>query len=186
MLCYNKHMDINSLNNFIIISLADINIKKLSSLFANKIGFYYLNGEEMIDYSLEDKQKMIDVCGIDYVEEQTKKVIHSLNDYEKSVISINYENFSKYLRYLDRSKFKVIYLNIEREDLDKEYDKLLKTISKQKRQETKKKFLISKIGLALMVFEERDNFVRKNSDFEVKYDISNIDKTTNKMMSFLI
>ena len=60
-------------HNFILITLADLEIKRVSSLLAKQLEYYYLNTEELIDYELYDKKKMFEVCGVDYLDNQIKK-----------------------------------------------------------------------------------------------------------------
>jgi shikimate kinase len=165
--------------NYILINLANINIKTLSLSLSEKLGYYYLNVEDLIDYSLFDKEKMIDVCGIDYMEREKKKVINSINGYEKSITSMNYETFSNNVENINKNN-KIIYLNIDKNQLQEELNKL-----KQKRVTAKNSNMIANITKALIVFEEREKFIRKNCDIEVKYDISNIGETVNSIYKII-
>lgn len=173
----------SSNQNYILVSLMDINMEKISSQLAKKLNYYYLNIEELIDYQLIDKEKMIDVCGIEYTEKARNKVIKSINTYENSIISMNYETFSSYHSGINRNN-KIIYLKVRKEQIKKEYDRLNKEI-KTERMPKDKSILVSNLGISLMVYEERDKFIRKNCDYEVKCDISNIEKTISEILKIL-
>lgn len=170
-----------SLNcNYILVNIANIDIKKISLLLAEKLGYYYLNIEDLIDYSLFDKEKMADICGIDYMKTEERKVINSINSYERIVVSMNYETFSSNLENINKNN-KIIYLNIEKKQLEAEFNRLKKSAEKLKSVSSKKSTIISNLSMALIVFEERDKFLKKNCDIEAKYVISNIEETVNSI-----
>src|SRR5574344_1003235 len=164
--------------NFIVISLANKNIKKICKSFAKKIGYYYLNTEEMIDYSLVDKKEMVEVCGIDYMKKEETKVIKSINEYENTVISMTYETYSNNISNINKEN-KVIFLNIIKKQLEEEYNILKEQLESQKTKSDKKSNLLSNLGISLIAFEERNKFLKKNCNIEVKCDISNIEETVN-------
>lgn len=168
--------------NFILITLADMEIKNISSLLAKKLEYYYLNTEELIDYELYDKKKMFEVCGVDYLNNQLKKILKTVNEFENSVISMSYTTYSNNYKIIDRKKSKIIYLETSKEQLENEYNKLKEKLEVQKSMSTRKTNLLSNLGIALMVFDERDKFLKKNCDFEVKYDISNMTDTVKEIM----
>ncbi|MDD4110108.1 MAG: shikimate kinase [Clostridia bacterium] len=169
-------------SNFILITLVDMEIKNVSSLLSKKLEYYYLNTEELIDYELYDKKKMFDICGVDYLDNQLKKILKNINDFENSVISMSYTTYSNNFSIIDRNKSKVIYLKTTKKQLESEYNKVKENVEVQKNISTKNTTLLSNLGIALMVFNERDKFIRKNCDFEVNYDISNIEKTVKEIM----
>lgn len=171
--------------NLVLVSLVDINIKRLFMAITNKTDLYYLNAEELIDYSLLDKDKMADVCGSEYMEKQEEKVVRSINQYENTIISMNYETLSRNLKSINKNKNSIIYLKISKEQLRDKFNQLEEEVSKQKTRHTKKSIMLSNLSRALLVFEEREKFIKKNCDFVVDYDISNIDKTANLIIGLI-
>lgn len=166
--------------NYVLINIANINVKKFSLSLSEKLGYYYLNIEDLVDYSLFDKEKMVDICGINYMKKEEKKIINSINSYEKTIASMNYETFSNNVENINKNN-KIIYLNIHKIQLEEELNKLEESVKKQKSVSSKKSIMISNFKKALIVFEERDKFIRKNCDIEVKYDISNIEEAVNSI-----
>lgn len=169
-------------HNFILITLADLEIKRVSSLLAKQLEYYYLNTEELIDYELYDKKKMFEVCGVDYLDNQIKKILKSINEFENSIISMSYTTYSNNYSIIDRKKTKIIYLDITKEQLENVYNKLKDQLEVQKSMSAKKTSLLSNLGIALMVFDERAKFLEKNCDFKVKYDIVNINNTVREII----
>lgn len=169
-------------HNFILITLADLEIKRVSSLLAKQLEYYYLNTEELIDYELYDKKKMFEVCGVDYLDNQIKKILKSINEFENSIISMSYTTYSNNYSIIDREKTKIIYLDITKEQLENVYNKLKDQLEVQKSMSAKKTSLLSNLGIALMVFDERAKFLEKNCDFKVKYDIVNINNTVREII----
>jgi shikimate kinase len=157
-----------------------MNFKKICESFAKEIDFYYLNTEELIDYSLFDKKKMADICGVGYMERQEVNIIKSVNDYENTVISMTYETFSKNISNINK-KNKVIYLNVTKKQLEEEFNKLKEQTESQKTVSAKKSSILSNLGISLIVFEERDKFLKKNCNIEVKCDIYNIKETVSSI-----
>lgn len=156
--------------NFILVSLINLNLEKISIALAKKIKCFYLNMEELIDYSLVDKKRMEEVCGIDYMEKQEMKIVKSINDYENTVASMKYETFSKNFSHINKEKNKIIYLSISQANFDK-----YKTEFEIKND--KDKFVSSDIEILSIAFKERDKFMKKNCNIEVKCDISNVKET---------
>lgn len=165
--------------NLIFVSLFNINIKKLFLLVSKKTELYYLNIEELIEYSLLDKSKMIDVCGIDYMEKEENKIVSSINQYENTIVSMDFETFSRNLKSIDRNKNRIVYLRTSKRQLEEEYIHLKKVVDNQKSMYTKKSVMLSNLGRSLIVFKERDELIKKNCDLLIKYDISNIKETAN-------
>lgn len=168
--------------NYILVNIANIDVKKIALILTKKLGYYYLNTEELIDYKLFDKDKMAEVCGLDYMDKEQKKVIKSINSYEKTIISMNYETFSSNIQNIEQ-KSQVIYLEFSKKQLQEEYDRLKKVVDSQKTVSAKKSVALSNLSMGILVFEERDKFLKKNCKIAVKCDISNIDETVNSILT---
>lgn len=183
MLIFNKG-ELTLKFNLILVSLFDSDIKKLSLLITSETDLYYLNVEELIDYSLPEKSKVVDICGIDYMEKQERKIVSSINQYENTLISMDYETFSRNLKNIDRNKNKIIYLQVSKNQINEKLESI-KLVSEPKNRYTKKSILSSKLSKTLLVFEERDKLIKKNCDLTFKYDIFNIEKTANLIVKMI-
>lgn len=154
------------MSNIVLVGAIDEDLKQIGLAFAQKLDFFYLNCEDMIAYSLFDEEKMKKVCGIKYAEEQEKKVISGLNLYEKTIISMNCETYLNNIDAISQNNI-VIYLRQTPSQFNKRLESLKKFgISKQ---------LLGKYEIMQLVFKERDNYLKKNCNFFVKYDISKLD-----------
>lgn len=167
--------------NLILISLINDNIKELSLELAKKLNFFYLNTEDLIDYSLLDKEKMKNICGLKYLENKEKKIVESINSYEQTIVSMNHRTFIKNYSLI-KKKNKIIYLQITKNDLEEKIN-TLKTKALNVSASSQIIASFANLNLDLIVFEERDKFFEKNCDFVVRYDISNIEETVNKILN---
>ena len=95
---------------------------------------------------------------------------------------MSYTTYSNNYSIIDRKKTKIIYLDITKEQLENVYNKLKDQLEVQKSMSAKKTSLLSNLGIALMVFDERAKFLEKNCDFKVKYDIVNINNTVREII----
>ena len=86
--------------NIILVGLSNEFVKFGANLLAEKLGYYNLDVDSMLEYTLMDRIKMKQVCGVKYLDEQEKKVIKSLNDYEKTVMSIKLDTFAANIKSL--------------------------------------------------------------------------------------
>ena len=113
--------------NILIVGLSDDFGRLFSSLLADKLDFYYLDVESLLEYSIMDRLKMEKVCGVKYLDEQEKKVIKSINDYQKTVISMKLDLFIGHLKNILSGNI-LVYLKFGKEDVDN-VNKLLKSKS---------------------------------------------------------
>ncbi len=184
-------------NNIILVSLVDSQLEEIGKSLAQKLDFFYLNMEALIDYELCDKEKMLDVCGIDYMSKKEAKVVRDVNYYEKTVITMTYNTFSNNITSI-LSKNKIIYLKVTKAQLRKEIEKIEDTkIINVKEEQTEKlndnngniedkMILLTKLNIADLVFNERDKFLNINCNLTVKYDILNVDKTVGRIYQTII
>jgi hypothetical protein len=175
----------------------DSQLEEIGKSLAQKLDFFYLNMEALIDYELCDKEKMLDVCGIDYMSKKEAKVVRDVNYYEKTVITMTYNTFSNNITSI-LSKNKIIYLKVTKAQLRKEIEKIEDTkIINVKEEQTEKlndnngniedkMILLTKLNIADLVFNERDKFLNINCNLTVKYDILNVDKTVGRIYQTII
>lgn len=157
--------------NVLLVGLSSGFIRYIASQLADKLDFYYLDIDNLLEYSLLDRVKMKQVCGAKYLDEQEKRVIKSLNDYEKTVMSIKLETFIANKKSISNKNL-TIYIAFEENQIEN-LNQLLPSEFK------------TEIVLNDLLFEEHDNFLKKNCDIVVKCDINNIDESLNKIISII-
>lgn len=164
------------MSNIVLVGTIEEDLKQVGLALAQRLDFFYLNCEDMISYSLFDEEKMKKVCGIGYFEEQEKKVISGLNLYERTIISMNCETFSNNVDEISQNNI-IIYLRQTPSQFNKRLESLKKSgISKE---------LLNSYEIAQIVFKERDNYLKKNCNFFVKYDISKLDDLIETLESLI-
>ena len=146
----------NKDNKFLIVGLVDDFIDQLSADLAYDNNLYYLNVENLINYSILEKQKLIDTCGVEYFKKQEEKIISSLKDYENIIACIKYSTFVEYCDKL-RGIFNIVYFEIDE-----------KNIKENKRNK------LATENLNRIAFAERDKFLKNNCDITLKCDINNM------------
>lgn len=155
--------------NLIVVGLSNEFVRFISSRLAEKLNFYYLDVDNLLDYSLMDRIKMNEVCGAKYLDEQEKKVIKSLNDYEKTVMSIKIDTFIANLKFISSDNIKV-YASFNKSNL-KDVNQLLKPEFE------------TEIVLNELTFNEEDKFLKKNCDIVINCDINNIDACLEELIN---
>ena len=154
--------------NILIVGLSDDFVRLFSSALADRLDLYYLDIEKLLEYSIMDRLKMQQVCGVRYLDEQERKVIKSVNDYQNTVISIKLDLFAQHLENILNSSF-LVYLKFEKSEI-KKLNELLKSKS------------LNEVVLNDLVFEERDKFLKKNCDIVLNCDILNIESGIDKLI----
>ena len=154
------------MNNVLLVGLIEEDLKKIGLLLAQRLEFFYLNSEEMISYSLFDKAKMEKVCGINYMKEEERKVVFGLNTFERTVLSMSYETFSNNFDAISSSNT-IIYLRQTEGQFNKRVEELLNSGIETEN--------LHNYEISRLVFNQRDNFLKKNCNLIVKYDISKLD-----------
>lgn len=164
------------MSNIILVGIIEEDLKQVGLALAQKLDFFYLNCEDMISYSLFDEEKMEKLCGKPYAIQQEKKVVESLNTYEKTIVSMKCETFSNNFNVISTNNI-VIYLRQTPSQFNKRIESLKKSgISQEK---------LGYYEIAQIVFKERDNYLKKNCNFFLKYDISKLDDLIETLESLI-
>lgn len=159
-------MDINFVKqNVLFVGLSDQYARSVAECIADKLGLYFLDLDQLIDYSIIDKYNVKKVCGIKYLEDEEKRVITSVNDYERTVISVKYGTFVKYNNIFSE-KTLVVYLKLNHKTLNKLNEK--ESIN---------------VGINDIIFEERNKYLKKNCDIVFNCDILNLESDLDKLLN---
>ena len=149
--------------NYIVVGLVNDYVHSFASLLAEKLDYYFLEVEKLINYNIANRIEMENICGKEYLEREELKVISSLNDYERTVAILNESTFVKHKEKF--KNFNIIYLQFD-----------YKTVVKCEKKHT------PNFKLKEIVFAEMDNFLKKNCNFIINCDILNFE---NKIEMFL-
>ena len=160
------------MNNVLLVGLVESDLKKIGLILAERLEFFYLNCEDMISYSLFDKIEMGKICGIEYQKEEERKVVLGLNSFERTIISMSYETFSNNFSAISSSNF-IIYLRQTQSVYNRRIENLKNSGIEMD--------YLNNYEISKLVFNQRDNFLKKNCNLIVKYDISKLDKLINEI-----
>ena len=160
------------MKNIFLIGFIKEDLSVVGQALCEKLDFFYLNAEEMIKYSLGEKDKIKEICGIDYLNQEERKVVYSLNGFERTVASMAYETFVNNLEAISSSNI-IIYLRQTKGKFLKRVESLIKT---EIPNENLNNYLINEI-----VFEQRDKFLKKNCNLTIKYDISKLSELISEI-----
>lgn len=155
------------MQNVLLVGLIDRDVKEIALILSERINFFYLNCEDMIVYSLLEPKKMEAVCGKQYLDEQEKLVVSSLNSYENTLISMSYETFANNLSVISQSNL-IVYLRLTELAFAKRFEEIKKNGTQQE---------IEKLEISKIVFKERENFLKRNCKLTCKYDISKLENS---------
>ena len=158
--------------NVLIVGLLEGDLKTIGLNLAERLDFFYLNSEDMISYSLYDKVEMGKVCGLKYQKEEERKVIFGLNSFERTVISMSYETFSNNIDSISSSNC-IFYLRQTQNVFNKRLEEIKKNCINDEK--------INKYEISQLVFKQRDNYLKKNCNFVIKYDITKLVKLIDEI-----
>ena len=116
---------------------------------------YFLDVDRFVEYQLQSRPIMGELCGVDYLEKQENKVLKTCTEFEKTVMTIPANYFLRNEMYKNFSNSIIIYLYFSK-------SKLKKLCDSQKASS----FLLTDI----ITFEEKDKEIKNIIDakFEIK------------------
>ena len=68
-------------SNILIVGLIDEFNKNIAYEISNRLGVYFWDIKELIEYEIADRENMIDICGVEYLEKfqsQTKFLLNGM------------------------------------------------------------------------------------------------------------
>ncbi len=153
-------------SNIVIVGLDYEQSKVVANSLSLALDMFFLDINDLIVYSLKNKDDIISKVGIDYYNKQIKKLVQGACDYENTVINVPYDLLldSANSAYL-QSTAKVVYLNMSKAQLANL---------------NKKKNVTSKLDIQLIAYEEFSTQLKNLSDIVVNYD-SNVDKVIDEI-----
>ena len=126
--------------------------KSVARELSNVFDMFFLDVNDLIEYSLIDVKNVKDVCGIEYLEKEKKRVALSVSHYENTVINFPYSVFIEKGMSEELSKSTLtIFLNLNKQELTKLNDKNDNSLS-----------------IELITFKELSTHLERKVDISVK------------------
>lgn len=82
-------------SNILLVGLDYSFIKSLAIKLADYFDMHYLDVQDLLEYSLMDRENMKLKCGEDYVEKEEQKIANSVREYENTIINFPYSLYIK-------------------------------------------------------------------------------------------
>lgn len=82
-------------SNILLVGLDYEFIKILALKLADYFDMHYLDVQDLIEYSLMDKENIKVKCGIEYLEKEEQKIARSVQSYENTIINFPYSLYLK-------------------------------------------------------------------------------------------
>lgn len=148
-------------SNILIVGLVDEFNKNIAYEVSNRLGVYFLDIKDLIEYEITDRQNMIDLCGIEYLEKQEYKIIQSVTGFENTIITISNDIFTKWEAYnIFKDSCIILYLRLEENEINEYFTKAG-----------------NKFNLNQIVFKDRDEFLSDHSQITINAKINSEEKT---------
>lgn len=157
-------------SNVLVVGLLDNYNKQIAHEISNQLGIYFLDIDDMIEYEIADRQQMIDLCGIEYLENQEFKLVRSVANYQDTVINVSSDLFMRE-RYYDifENNCHIIYIAFDEAQL-KEYEKGRKERS----------YRINKIA-----YSDRVSYLQAHCDYQLEGDKNNPYEIVKNIIKYL-
>ena len=108
------------IKNVVIIGLYyEYNIEIAQSV-ADSLEAYFLNGDEYVNYQLQNKKNMKELCGAEYLKAQENKAIKGCAEFENSIITIPSHYFLRDNQYKNFDNSLIIYIRFSKDKLTKQ------------------------------------------------------------------
>lgn len=147
-------------SNILIVGLIDEFNKNIAYEVSNRLGVYFLDIKDLIEYEITDRQNMIDLCGIEYLEKQEYKIINSVTGFENTIITISNEIFTKWDAYnIFNDSCIILYLRLSENEINEYF-----TANG------------NKFNLNQIVFKDRDDYLTSNSKITINVKINSPEK----------
>ena len=153
--------------NILFVGLDYEFVKRVALELSKILDMFFLDVNDLIEYSLIDAKNIETVCGVEYFEKEKKKIVLSVNQYENTIINFPYTT------YLERgvaAKLKDNNLSIF---IDVDENVL------QKRNTD------NELNIELIAKEQLTNLIKKRVDIVVSCSISNVQDCIGRVIDVL-
>lgn len=159
--------------NIVLVGLDYATVKSTANDLSASFDMFYMDINDLIKYNFKNKEETISKVGVEYFNNQVKKIVSSTSDYENTIINCPYDLIidtdiqnrlkkSAYLFLLDIPKEVLIDLN-------------------------KSKQANEKLDVQIIAYEELTKELANISDYVVKYnkDVKNIIEDIKKVFEVM-
>ncbi|MBE7075092.1 MAG: hypothetical protein E7376_03860 [Clostridiales bacterium] len=141
-------------SNIVLVGLNYEYVKQVALSLCRVLDMFYLDIKDLIAYNLTDEQTVISTAGVQYYENEIKKLAISTADYENSVINFTYDLFINE-EIFTKIKHSATFIFI---DIDK----------KNLKEQNIKKDISQKLDIELIAFEEISKLIISKCDYVSK------------------
>ena len=153
-------------SNILIVGLIDEFNKNIAYEISNRLGVYFLDIKDLIEYEIADRQNMIDLCGVEYLEKQEYKIIKGVTGFENTIITISNEIFTKWDAYnIFNDSCIILYLRLEENEINEYF------ITAE-----------NKFNLNRIVFKDRDDYLASHSTITINARIDSPEKAVKDII----
>lgn len=154
--------------NLCIVGLAKLFADEVCKELASSLGMFYANIDDLLEYELEDRDRIEDVCGKEYLVKEELSVIKRACSFDDTVININYTNLNNEtaLAYVKNGSV-LVYLRLTRERFKKEIEREGQSLNQK--------------IIAMDLFEDRDFICGGLADIVVDCDDEETPQVLNKI-----
>lgn len=137
--------------NLCIVGLTKLFTDEVCRELASSLGMFYANIDDLLEYELEDRNKIEEVCGREYLVKEELAVIKRACSFDDTIINIDYANLNNEtaLGYVKNSSL-IVYLRLGKDRFKAELDKDGLSFNQK--------------IMALDLFEDRDFICERLSD----------------------
>ena len=83
------------MQNILLVCLDKQFSREIAQLLCEKLGKFYLDCEDLLEYELANKDDILKNCGLEYLEKLEHKFIFGILDYENTIMAISYDLYIK-------------------------------------------------------------------------------------------
>lgn len=162
-----------AMTNICIVGLTKLFTDEVCKELSSSLEMFYANVDDLLEYELQDKLRVEEVCGKEYLIKEELSVIRRVCSFDNTVINIDYVNLNNdtALEYVKNSSV-LIYLQLTRDRFSKELDK--------------EELSFNQRIIGGDLFEDRDFICTKLADIVVPVEDSNCEETLSKINELIL
>lgn len=104
--------------NIVLLCLDHNFCKSVARELSSRLGMFFSDCKDLIEYDLMDSQAILANCGIAYLKEREKSAIKNMLNFSNSVLSCDYDIFKHNRRCFTKKTF-LVFLRLPQKCLDK-------------------------------------------------------------------
>lgn len=146
--------------NIVFVALDSKLANNVSSMVSEKLGMFFSDSKDYIEYDLYDSKAVLNNCGVDYLKDRETKALKNLLSFHNLVVNCNFDLF-KHNRKVFTNKSLICYLKIPQNALQKSE-------------------VVNKLS-----YLSHDEYLSKNCDVQIELKSSNINVAVKRTLEVL-